>query len=301
MKAGFWGFVIFLFFGNFAWASDPADPGSPDTVYLECGGVTGGTLTIKVRIVTDNVGDSNKIVAIGIPLRITNSNQGGGSVLDTTLSATFAGSAVEEWESRGIYVIPIIDSIICDTFVTCYHEPSEGCSRIDDTTWCCIDSIACDTFTADRVRTFPAKVGVSSLTFQYASLALGPGGYLYANVKISVEDTTTICVDTFSYEGNKIRLTPVTSLGYTPEWEGICCKVVTTDFGYKPGDANCSGLNPNLSDILYLVNYVFKGGPAPCIGRLGDANCSGGKANLSDIIYLVSYVFKGGPAPIPCP
>lgn len=66
----------------------------------------------------------------------------------------------------------------------------------------------------------------------------------------------------------------------------------------KPGDANGSGGTPNLTDIIYLVNYVFKGGPAPSPVCRGDANASGGNANLTDIIYLVNYVFKGGPAPI---
>ncbi len=66
----------------------------------------------------------------------------------------------------------------------------------------------------------------------------------------------------------------------------------------KAGDANASNGTPNLSDIIYLVNYVFKGGPAPSPTCRGDANGSGGSANLSDIIYLVNYVFKGGPAPV---
>ncbi|EQB63819.1 MAG: NHL repeat containing protein [candidate division Zixibacteria bacterium RBG-1] len=65
----------------------------------------------------------------------------------------------------------------------------------------------------------------------------------------------------------------------------------------KPGDANGSGGNPNLTDIIYLVNYSFKGGPAPSPTCRGDANASGGNGNLTDIIYLVNYVFKDGPAP----
>ncbi len=65
----------------------------------------------------------------------------------------------------------------------------------------------------------------------------------------------------------------------------------------KAGDANGSGV-VNLPDIIYLVNYVFKGGPKPDPTCRGDANASGGNPNLPDIIYLVNFVFKGGPAPI---
>ncbi len=68
------------------------------------------------------------------------------------------------------------------------------------------------------------------------------------------------------------------------------CPVVMT------GDVNLSG-NVALSDIVYLVNYVFKAGPAPlpCL-MAGDVNCSGGVVS-SDIIYLVGAVLKGGPSP----
>lgn len=66
-----------------------------------------------------------------------------------------------------------------------------------------------------------------------------------------------------------------------------------------PGDVN-NDLSVNLSDIIYLVNYIFKGGPSPAIRFSGDvnANC---QTNLTDLIYLVNYVFKSGPVPDGCP
>lgn len=63
------------------------------------------------------------------------------------------------------------------------------------------------------------------------------------------------------------------------------------------GDANGDG-NVNLADIIYLVNYIFKGGPPSTPLEAMDANCDG-KVNLTDIIYLVNYIFKGGAAPCP--
>jgi hypothetical protein len=65
------------------------------------------------------------------------------------------------------------------------------------------------------------------------------------------------------------------------------------------GDVNNNGAI-NAADIIYLVGFVFKGGPAPlCSPTGGDVNCSG-TTNAADIIYLVGYVFKGGPAPLQC-
>lgn len=62
------------------------------------------------------------------------------------------------------------------------------------------------------------------------------------------------------------------------------------------GDVNSSG-SITSSDIIALVNYVFKSGnDLACANSTGDVNCLGGVTS-SDIIFLVNYVFKGGPAP----
>ena len=309
MKARFWLCVLFLIFGNLSYAV-ASDPGVPDTAYVECGGVSQAALTIKVMFITDNGGDTNKIDGFSFPLRITTSNPGADPVLDSTWGVTYAGSAAGGFSSLSNYVVPTIDSIICDTFGTCSPAPNPcsievipqpGCFCLNDTTFCCIDSITCDTFfRPDPSSAFPLQYNLTALNLQ-DSATIGAGRYLYANLKLQVEDTCTICVDTHSTVTVTLFFLKPNNHKYFPQWVSKCCKVVTTDFGYKSGDANCSGGNPNLSDIIYLVSYVFKGGSAPCIGRLGDANCSGGKPNLTDIIYLVSYVFKGGNAPIPCP
>lgn len=68
----------------------------------------------------------------------------------------------------------------------------------------------------------------------------------------------------------------------------------------QPGDANDDGM-VNVADPVYIINYVFKGGPAPipygmCSGD-PNADCGGG---VGDAVYLISYVFKGGPPPVSC-
>jgi len=64
---------------------------------------------------------------------------------------------------------------------------------------------------------------------------------------------------------------------------------------FMRGDTN-GDKKVSLSDIVYLINYLFKFGPAPEPIQSGDTNCDG-KVSLGDIVYLINYLFKFGPAP----
>ncbi|MCC6961887.1 MAG: hypothetical protein IT585_01405 [candidate division Zixibacteria bacterium] len=65
-----------------------------------------------------------------------------------------------------------------------------------------------------------------------------------------------------------------------------------------PGDADGSG-GVSISDAVYLINYIFAGGPAPNPMAAGDADCSGA-VSISDAVFLINYIFASGPAPS-CP
>jgi M6 family metalloprotease-like protein len=64
---------------------------------------------------------------------------------------------------------------------------------------------------------------------------------------------------------------------------------------FLPGDANADGVI-NSADIIYLINYLFVGGPAPDPLEAGDLNCDG-IINSADVTYLINYLFVGGPPP----
>ncbi len=63
------------------------------------------------------------------------------------------------------------------------------------------------------------------------------------------------------------------------------------------GDADGNGLY-TISDAVYLITYIFGGGPAPAPHALGsgDADCSM-TVTISDCIKLIDFVFAGGPPP----
>ena len=62
------------------------------------------------------------------------------------------------------------------------------------------------------------------------------------------------------------------------------------------GDVNGDGII-NVGDVVYLVSYLYKGGPPPDPVIIGDCNCDE-VVNVGDVVFLVSYLYKGGPEPV---
>ncbi len=66
---------------------------------------------------------------------------------------------------------------------------------------------------------------------------------------------------------------------------------------YVPGDANGDS-TVNLGDVVYLIEYLYKEGPPPCIPETADPNgtCV---PELGDIVTLIDYLYRGGAPPMP--
>lgn len=64
---------------------------------------------------------------------------------------------------------------------------------------------------------------------------------------------------------------------------------------YVAGDADGSG-GVDIDDIVYLVSYIFSGGPVPDPMEAGDADCSGG-VDIDDAVFLINFIFSSGPPP----
>ena len=73
------------------------------------------------------------------------------------------------------------------------------------------------------------------------------------------------------------------------------CKPLVLNIARR-GDANSDGF-VNVGDAVYIINFIFKGGPAPDPVR-GDAN-GDGSINIGDSVFIINYIFKGGPPPPP--
>jgi hypothetical protein len=79
---------------------------------------------------------------------------------------------------------------------------------------------------------------------------------------------------------------------YTDEKEFT---LIVTDAGYGPGDANLDG-EVNVGDAVFLINYIFSGGPPPEYPNYADVNADC-EVNVGDIVYLIAFIFNSGPIP----
>lgn len=68
-----------------------------------------------------------------------------------------------------------------------------------------------------------------------------------------------------------------------------------TGCNYLCGDATADW-QINVADVVYLLNYLYRGGAPPQPLQAGDVNCDG-TIDVSDVVYLLNYLYKGGPQP----
>lgn len=70
---------------------------------------------------------------------------------------------------------------------------------------------------------------------------------------------------------------------------------VREEVQFKRGDAN-GDEKRDLSDAVFILNYLFTGGKAPSCFDAADSDDTG-RIDLSDAVFLLNHLFSGGPAP----
>jgi hypothetical protein len=122
------------------------------------------------------------------------------------------------------------------------------------------------------------------VTVWYDTSALMPilaeldGAYFWRVRAIDLGDSATWSTETFKF--------------YT---EHVTCCIARGNVDHDPTG------QIDIADLVYLVDFMFTGGPAPECFDEGDVDGNGVvPIDISDLVYLVDYMFTGGPPPPPC-
>ncbi|MFH2057238.1 MAG: dockerin type I repeat-containing protein, partial [bacterium] len=115
---------------------------------------------------------------------------------------------------------------------------------------------------------------------------------------------STVPVTDFDSVMYRICTSPGSELGdeskmFTHLFEGGATKARTIRNAVvitkQTGDCNGDCL-VNITDAVYLIQYIFSGGGEPLPYRAGDVNCDG-VVNITDAVYIIQYIFSYGPEP----
>ena len=211
---------------------------------------------------------------LGKPIIVNNTivgNDGGGIVVQGTYPNISNNVIASNINDGGInFISPPGTSIISyndvwnnlDNFVNC--PPGAGIMDMLN-----FNRTPCDSFF--NIIQNPVFVdSISNYHLQDSSLCINAGGDLYA-------------------EG------PDYDLDLNSRKVGCNVDIGAYEFWYMCGDANADD-EVTVSDVVYLINYLFKDGSPLIPKQTGDVNCDG-DVTVSDVVYLIYYLFKGGPPP----
>jgi hypothetical protein len=264
---------------------DPTDSGLCDTLYVEVWRndtlFLGEPRTVRVPLrVTHDLPDPyvDSIAGFVIPLCYTHTNPSEYCSLNS------------HWNSTDLCSGPLLYPSIFRHMPDLSH-PEERNRLLD----------MCLTPAPDEWDFISLNLGDGVSHFWATFVPLGTGDQkwwegsrvLLATMTFRVQDTTTVCIDScFWPPASRLAFSNSTAHTYVPRSNLPYCFSVTYP---GRGDSNGDG-RIDIQDAVFLLNYLFKQGPAPVYSHMGDAN-SDDVTDLSDAIYLLNYLFKGGSSP----
>jgi hypothetical protein len=137
--------------------------------------------------------------------------------------------------------------------------------------------------------------GDSQYVYGVDLILYDPSGSSYLKMNLDETSSGELVIEDFQSYGTVIMV--VTHLFNFPDRYGGASFSYTLDT-YVPfvrGDSNGDGII-NVADVVYLVNYLYRGGDPPDPVEAGDANCDD-IVNVADVVYLVNYLYRGGDPP----
>jgi len=123
----------------------------------------------------------------------------------------------------------------------------------------------------------------------------GDGNHvLFSTFTFRLEDTTTIEVDSCCWPPNNCgnHFSRSDAVTYIPRDN---MPYFVQIHNAIRGDANGDQVI-NVTDVIYMINYLFRHGPSPVSFVSGDANCDD-DLGILDVVLLINYLYKEGVTP----
>jgi Family of unknown function (DUF6345)/Dockerin type I domain len=214
--------------------------------------------------------------------------------------------------------MPLCDDFIVDNAELGYYEgPMDSviselqpvwqvngfCVFEDDTTACQV-LIPADYPIPQGIIQEPGQdtsINCNEVLFVYGSASGGTSPYIYDwysdidGYLGSGESLQVMNLSCFGKEGGFAGHTiilEITDENSIKDWASVNVRVIAS---YQCGDANSDQI-VNVSDAVWIINYVFVGGDPPNPIESGDCNCDD-TCNVSDAVWIINYVFVGGNTP----
>jgi hypothetical protein len=152
-----------------------------------------------------------------------------------------------------------------------------------------VASDAAGNFVAAWTRLDGNTIGVSARLFSSTGAPIGTG-FAVNSYTFNVQSFPAIAL---ASSGGKFAIT--WSSGFQDNSESaVYARRFGTGTACTSGDVNWDGKR-DVSDVFYLINTLFAGGPPSLCS--GDVDASGA-VDVLDVFYLINYLFAGGPAPM---
>jgi len=123
-----------------------------------------------------------------------------------------------------------------------------------------------------------------------------PSRGLFITICFTLTDQTGLVQfdSTFISPMSHVLFTTTEPQGYRPWFVSGEFPVIA----YWPGDVTLDQLR-DVSDVVYLIRYIFKNGPAPLHPIMADVNGPDRLIDVQDVVYLINYLYREGPDPLP--
>jgi hypothetical protein len=157
-------------------------------------------------------------------------------------------------------------------------------------------------FAGGRTDVFD-HVGCSiDTTYEYEKLAwiwgtsygdpMPPGTGVVVYLHFTVYDTGWAEVDSALTSLIWLHFTGVDAQSWRPQVEPRQYHITACSVG----DVNCDG-QVDVGDVVFLINYLYKGGLPSDFIELGDVN-GDSVVDAGDVVYLINYLYRDGPPPL---